>query len=89
MSQIRQVTKLQERRKLNINEKYIKKDINPKIIPRNHIVEKILNESENNNFSNLYKLLKNLNNPYENDIHSEFKKMPSEEEKIHETFCGT
>ncbi len=81
--------KLQERRKLNINEKYIKNNINPKIIPRNHIVEKILNESEKNNFSNLYKLLKNLNNPYVNDIHSEFKKMPSEEEKIHETFCGT
>ena len=49
----------------------------------------LLNESEKNNFSNLYKLLKNLNNPYENDIHSVFKKMPSEEEKIHETFCGT
>ena len=46
------VSKLNQRKKLN---KKIKKPkySNPKIVPRNHIVEKVLNESTNGNFKNL------------------------------------
>ena len=47
------------------------------------------NESEIGNYTNLYKLLENLRKPYSNNIDSEFQKLPTEEEKIHETFCGT
>ena len=81
--------KLKERRKLNNNKKVLKKSTNPKIIPRNHIVEKILNESEKDNFTTLDKLLVNLSNPYDNNISNEFKSQPKDEEKIHQTFCGT
>ena len=81
--------KLEERRKFNSNKKFEKNKFNPKIIPRNHLVEKVLNESEIGNYTNLYKLLENLRKPYSNNIDSEFQKLPTEEEKIHETFCGT
>ena len=82
-------TKLKERRKLNNYKKVLKKNTNPKIIPRNHIVEKILNESEKDNYTTLDKLLLNLSNPYNNNISNEFKREPKDEEKIHQTFCGT
>ncbi len=77
-----------ERKKLNNSKKNIN-NINPQIIPRNHIVEKILNESEKGNYKNLKNLLINLNNPYDINIDEEFKKEPKEEEKVHQTFCGT
>jgi len=82
-------TKLKERRKLNNYKKILKTNTNPKIIPRNHIVEKILNESEKDNYTTLDKLLVILNNPYNNNISNEFKSEPKDEEKIHQTFCGT
>ena len=80
---------LKERRKLNNNKKIRNNESNPKIIPRNHIIEKVLNESEKGNYINLYKLIKNLNNPYSDNVDSQFQKKPTEEEKIYETFCGT
>jgi len=82
-------SKLQDRRKLNKN--FIKKNnkYNPKIIPRNHIVEKVLNDSENGNYSKLYKFLENLNDPYSDKVISDFQKGPTEDERVHQTFCGT
>tara|TARA_Y100001970_G_scaffold233310_1_gene290785 strand:- start:2189 stop:3592 length:1404 start_codon:yes stop_codon:yes gene_type:complete len=82
------VNKLKERKKLN-NNNQPKKNVNPKIIPRNHIVERILDEAIKGDYKNLYKLLNYLINPYKNNIDSELNRMPTEEEKIHETFCGT
>ena len=81
--------KLKDRRKLN--KSFIKKDnkYNPKIIPRNHFVEKVLNESEKGNFSTLYKFIENLNKPYSDQVISDFQKEPTEDEKVHQTFCGT
>ena len=80
--------KLNERKKLNNKtEKYF--NINPYIIPRNHIIDKLLNESENNNFSNLDQIIGILNNPYSQNIPNKYTKAPREEEKIHQTFCGT
>ena len=81
--------KLQERRKLNSDKKCFKNVTNPKIIPRNHIVEKTLNESDKGNYITLYKLLQNLSRPYSNKIDNEFKTEPKIEEKVHQTFCGT
>ena len=67
----------------------IKYIYNPRIIPRNHLVEKVLNESENGNYALLNKFIENLNDPYSNDIFSDFQRGPTEDEKVHQTFCGT
>ena len=81
--------KLKERRKLNNNKKTINKNINPKIVPRNHIVEKVLSEVEKGKYNNLDRFIINLKSPYKNDKPNEFVREPNEEEKVHETFCGT
>ena len=80
--------KFDERKKLNKNKKkHI--NINPYIIPRNHIIDKILKESENNIFSNLDKIIDILKNPYSHNLPKKYTEPPNEEEKIHQTFCGT
>ena len=67
------------------------KNINPKIIPRNHIVEKYIKESEQNKFDDLNKFLNYLKKPYEMNIEipKELLDPPNEDEKVNETFCGT
>ena len=83
------ISKLKDRKKINKKFDKIKYKYNPRIIPRNHLVEKVLNESENGNYSLLIKFIENLNDPYSNDISSDFQKGPTEDEKVHQTFCGT
>ena len=82
------ISKLNQRKELN---KKIKKPkySNPKIVPRNHIVEKVLNESANGNFKNLNKFISLLKNPYESSIQDEYMREPTNEEKVYQTFCGT
>ncbi len=63
--------------------------INPRVIPRNHLIEKIINESYNENFNNLYEFEKILKNPYNKNINNNFTNPPNSSEKIYETFCGT
>ena len=62
---------------------------NPEIIPRNNIIEKLLNEAENKNFSNLNYFLEIIKKPYSKEIPERFKKMPTTDEIVHETYCGT
>jgi uncharacterized protein YdiU (UPF0061 family) len=81
------VSKLNQRKKLN--KKIEAKNSNPMIIPRNHIVEKVLNESTNGNFKNLNKFISLLKKPYESSIPEEYIAEPTNEEKIYQTFCGT
>ena len=83
------VSKLQDRRKINKKINKTNNKYNPRIIPRNHIVEKVLNETESGNYATLYKFIENLNNPYSNNVNSNFQKGPREDEKVHQTFCGT
>ena len=83
------ISKLKDRRKINKKFNKTNNKHNPKIIPRNHIIEKVLNESENGNYANLYKFIENLNDPYSNEVNSIFQKGPTEDEKVHQTFCGT
>ncbi len=83
------ISKLKERRKISKKFNKTNNKHNPKIIPRNHIIEKVLNESENGNYANLYKFIENLNDPYSNEVNSIFQKGPTEDEKVHQTFCGT
>ena len=81
------VTKLNQRKQLN--KKISIKYLNPVIIPRNHIVEKVLNESTTGNFKNLNKFISLLKNPYESSMPEEYIREPTNEEKVYETFCGT
>ena len=77
-------------------EKYknkIKKEhtgFNPYIIPRNHIIENIINDSYKGNFSKLFEFNRAILTPYEeNEITKKYKKQPEDHEKVFETFCGT
>ena len=81
------ISKLNQRKKLNKNIEA--KNLNPMIIPRNHIVEKVLNESANGNFRNLIKFISFLKDPYESNIPEEYMKEPTNDEKVYQTFCGT
>ena len=81
------VSKLNQRKKLNKNIEA--KNSNPMIIPRNHIVEKVLNESANGNFNNLNEFISLLKNPYKSSIPEEYITEPTNEEKVYQTFCGT
>ena len=82
------ISKLNQRKELNKKIKKTKSS-NPKIVPRNHIVEKLLNESTNGNFKNLNKFISLLKNPYESSIPDEYMREPTNEEKVYQTFCGT
>lgn len=82
------IAKLNLRKQLNKNNKEVKYS-NPQIIPRNHILENILNECKNGNYKNLNRFISILKNPYNSVIPEEFTKEPTNEEKIYETFCGT
>ena len=68
------------------------KSNNPFIIPRNHMVEKALDEAcQNNDFNYFNRLLELLKNPYEEKkIIDEYTK-PSSDEFLnnYRTFCGT
>ena len=64
-------------------------NFNPTVIPRNHIIEKIINESYNGNYNLLYEFEKILKNPYERNINKKFINPPTDNEKIYQTFCGT
>lgn len=64
---------------------------NPFIIPRNHLVEQALHETENGN-SNLFdKLLEVLSKPYEyrEDLEDFRKPSSTDFEERYQTFCGT
>ena len=65
------------------------KNVNPQIIPRNHIIEEIINEVYSNNYGQLYDFEKILKNPYEKKENKKYTTPPLESEKVFETFCGT
>ena len=82
------ISKLNLRKKINKNEKE-NKYFNPNIIPRNHIIENIINECRVGNYKKFNRFISLLKNPYNSDIPEEFSKEPSNEERVYETFCGT
>ena len=82
------IFKLNQRRKLNDKTKKIN-NANPKIIPRNHIIENILDDCSKENYNELNRFISLLNDPYNSDIPDEYMKEPTNEEKVYQTFCGT
>ena len=65
--------------------------VNPAFIPRNHRVEAVLEAaSTHGDFAPFLKLLKILENPYDDQPgFSEFEQPPAAGERVHRTFCGT
>jgi len=84
-------------KRLNINKKNLKKILktlltnNPSIIPRNHIVEKVLNDAINENKKDsINDFLNALNDPYKiRTFDDPYTKPPSPNEEVTQTFCGT
>jgi len=64
---------------------------NPKIIPRNHLVERALKKSEEGDLKTIKEYIKILKNPYGSQINiaDEYFMPPNENEKVLQTFCGT
>ena len=64
---------------------------NPRIIPRNHIVEKALKKAEEGDLKIIKEYLEILKNPYSSKITipSEYLRPPNDSEKVLQTFCGT
>ena len=66
------------------------KSTNPSIIPRNHIVEKILKSAENEDLLPLKNLIEVLKNPYNHQLKdSEYQSSPPPGSENYRTFCGT
>ncbi len=63
---------------------------NPAVIPRNHIVESVLNEASNSdNLNPLKDLLDVLSEPYNNDVLDYYKNPPETMDINYKTYCGT
>tara|TARA_Y100000768_G_scaffold335533_1_gene276782 strand:- start:784 stop:2172 length:1389 start_codon:yes stop_codon:yes gene_type:complete len=62
---------------------------NPIVIPRNHIIEEIINKAYDEDYSFLYEFEEVIKKPYSFPSNGKFLKQPSESEKVYETFCGT
>ena len=82
------------RLKINNNtpEKYLKlmRSVNPLVIPRNHKVEEALEDANNENLTQLNKLITILKNPYQNQKSMMDYQSPGLiNGKKYQTFCGT
>ena len=64
------------------------KNTNPVIIPRNHIVEKVLTAANEDNLKQMNKLLSILHKPYDKQAGIE-NYQSSLDDKHYQTFCGT
>ena len=71
------------------NYKKLMKTFNPIVIPRNHKVEEVLSEANQNNFEPLERLLEILKKPYHNQSDILDYQIPSSSYEKYQTFCGT
>ncbi len=63
---------------------------NPVYIPRNHRVEQALLEANQGDFSLFDELLEIMKKPFsENTLWQKYTELPSEDERVKQTFCGT
>ena len=65
------------------------KNSNPLVIPRNHKVEEVLNDANEDNLKPINEFIKVLNKPYKNQKEIEEYQKPSCSNKKYQTFCGT
>ena len=64
---------------------------NPRIIPRNHLVEKALKSAEEGDLEKIVDFSKIIKNPYSSsiDVPKKYLNPPNDNEKVLQTFCGT
>ncbi|MEO0403966.1 MAG: YdiU family protein [Bacteroidota bacterium] len=60
---------------------------NPVVIPRNHLVEEVLEKAIQGDMKPFHDLFKSLSNPYDRDAKSQ--STPTEFDEGYQTFCGT
>lgn len=65
--------------------------VNPIYIPRNHLVEQAINDYLHHDDKALFDtLLSVFQNPYHDKPHTDYlKKLPTDEQRVYHTFCGT
>jgi uncharacterized protein YdiU (UPF0061 family) len=80
-----------EKRITNKNEALgILQKTNPSIIPRNHMVEKVIQDANENKFEKFFELVKILKDPFlRRDDLLPIDLPPKPNEVVHKTFCGT
>ena len=67
-----------------------KNNTNPMYIPRNHQVQKAIEESYLGNLKVLEEMLEVLKNPFQENVSlSHYSEAPSEQQRVTQTFCGT
>lgn len=65
-------------------------EINPLYIPRNHQIQRAIDDAYNENFDTFHTLLKVTSKPYDRiEEYDDFAKAPSVDERVYQTFCGT
>ena len=65
-------------------------NINPIYIPRNHQIQKVINDAYEGNFSSFHQMLKVVTSPYkENEEFANYALGPKPHERVYQTFCGT
>ena len=64
---------------------------NPRVIPRNHLVEKALKSAEEGDLETIVDFSKIIKNPYSSsiDVPKKYLNPPNDNEKVLQTFCGT
>lgn len=64
--------------------------VNPTVIPRNHIVEELIEDAVNGDYLKMEKFLKVVKNPYEkNEGNLNYRNPPERINNSYRTFCGT
>ena len=82
--------KIKWQKRLNKDSGELMKRNNPIIIPRNHIVENVLELAEKNDLSPFKDFLKALKNPYtKQKTNIKYQSPPPKGDEKYQTFCGT
>ncbi len=65
-------------------------DINPLYIPRNHVIEEIIENSIKGNDELFHKVLEIIKSPFTHQTGAEFlQEIPKKDQRVQNTFCGT
>jgi len=67
----------------------IMQQVNPVLIPRNHQIERAIQDATKGDFSTFELLHEAWKNPFSESKHPELEKAPLPHERVKQTFCGT
>jgi uncharacterized protein YdiU (UPF0061 family) len=85
-----ELNSLKERLLKRVGPKAQLEKINPIYIPRNHQVEKAIDDAYKGDFTHFEKLINVLSDPFtEHCEFSDFALAPTKDQRVYQTFCGT